>query len=92
MTILTLTQTITLLTQYFRVNWEIMKNVDVYFFSVEDHCIECSTCTDLAENCFKIDLNLNKAVVHKQPSNQEEFVRCLNAEKSCPVGAIQNES
>jgi len=56
--------------------------------SVNDACIGCGVCADVANTIFKID-GLSKVI--KQPETPEEQTACIQAEQMCPVQAISNE-
>ena len=58
-------------------------------FYVDSSCIICDTCTSIISNCFKINFELDKAEVHKQPAYTEEEEKCFQALRACPVSAIR---
>lgn len=58
-------------------------------FYVNDECIACDTCTDIAKNHFKLTLDYDHAYVSKQPSSAAEITVCKDALEACPVGAIK---
>lgn len=59
-------------------------------FYVDDKCIECNACVDLAPNFFVIDNG--HAYVFAQPTNDSEIEQCKEAMGGCPVGSININS
>ncbi len=57
-------------------------------FYVDKECILCSLCVDIAPENFKESDDGDHDFVYKQPENQEEVEKCLDALKQCPVDAI----
>ena len=55
-------------------------------FKVNEKCISCKACVRVDEENFKLD---DKAVVYKQPINDEEQQKCINAMEICPTNAIE---
>ncbi|MEI6774452.1 MAG: ferredoxin [bacterium] len=55
---------------------------------VNDTCIGCSMCADVAKTIFKVD-GLSKVI--KQPETPEEETACIQAIDMCPVKAISDE-
>jgi NitT/TauT family transport system substrate-binding protein len=56
-------------------------------FFVNEECIGCRACTEIAEDNFDIN-DQNIAFLKKQPSNKKELEKCQEALDICPVGAI----
>ena len=57
-------------------------------FYVDKECILCSLCSDIAAENFKESPDGDHDFVHKQPENEEELKKCLDALEQCPVDAI----
>lgn len=55
-------------------------------FKVNEKCISCRACVRVAEENFKIE---GKAIVYKQPENENELKNCQSAYKVCPTDAIE---
>jgi ferredoxin len=55
-------------------------------FYVDEKCIECNACVDIAPNFFVIDNG--HAFVFAQPTNDSEIEQCKEALGGCPVGSI----
>ncbi|MEP7234017.1 MAG: MBL fold metallo-hydrolase [Ignavibacteriota bacterium] len=60
-------------------------NIDGLFF-VDDTCIDCDTCRQLAPEFFS-DGN-NSAIVYRQPAQAEDIQVAARALLSCPTGSI----
>jgi ferredoxin len=67
-------------------NTRYSKNVPGKWF-VDDSCIDCDYCKNIAFNNFKRDAEDGQYYVCKQPT-ESEIVKCLEAKKKCPVNAI----
>ena len=57
-------------------------------FYVDEECIDCSLCSEIAPDNFTIHLEEGHDYVYKQPANEREESLCLEAMDSCPVAAI----
>jgi ferredoxin len=64
----------------------VKRNEGVY--EVNDECIGCETCIEIAPNNFGINKKAKTAFVKKQPSTATERVDCKEAMEACPVEAI----
>lgn len=65
-------------------------NVSGKFF-VDRQCIDCDVCRDTApENFARNDENAY-SYVRKQPADQREFEKCIEALDACPVEAIGDD-
>ncbi|RAP32483.1 ferredoxin [Candidatus Marinamargulisbacteria bacterium SCGC AG-414-C22] len=64
------------------------ENVQGLYY-VNDDCISCDTCHDLAPNNFKLTFDFDHAYVCKQPENKQENHNCKEALDMCPVAAIR---
>lgn len=60
-------------------------------YYVDDTCIGCTLCAEIASNNFCSNLEEGYEFVYKQPSSEEEEERCLEAMDICPVNAIGND-
>ena len=65
-------------------------NVDGKFY-VDDECIDCNLCRELAPENFKANEEGGYSYVYKQPENDEEAEQCDEALGDCPVEAIGND-
>lgn len=57
-------------------------------FYTDKSCILCCLCAEMAPENFKESSTGDHDVVYKQPENEQEESRCLEALLSCPVNAI----
>ena len=64
-----------------------LDNVEGAFF-VDKNCIACDTCVGIAPESFKLVNNFSYAIVYQQPNTEEQFDKCREALKACPVEAI----
>lgn len=58
---------------------------------IDDACIDCSLCRDLAPRNFRRNEDEGYSYVFKQPENDEERQECQEAIDSCPVEAIGDD-
>ena len=58
---------------------------------VDDLCILCGLCVDLAPLHFKESNSGDHMIVFKQPRNQNEAQECEKAMQQCPVESIGND-
>lgn len=66
------------------------ENVPGKFF-VDDQCIDCDLCRDIAPDFFGRLDDRGCSFVKKQPQSAEEIDLCTEAMESCPVEAIGND-
>ncbi len=59
-------------------------------FNVNEECISCHACVEVAGNNFEMGSN-NLAYVKRQPQNEMELKQTKNALEVCPVNAIISE-
>jgi ferredoxin len=57
---------------------------------VDEGCVGCNLCRELAFNNFKKDDRNTQHYVSKQPADEKELKQCLKAKDLCPVDAIHN--
>ena len=62
-------------------------NVTGKYF-VDEQCIDCDLCREVALNNFKRNEDGGYSYVYKQPENEEEEQFCKEAMENCPVEAI----
>lgn len=55
---------------------------------VDNDCIDCDLCQQIAPDNFARNENESHSYVFKQPTTLEEKTKCKEAEESCPVNAI----
>ena len=58
-------------------------------FHIDDTCIDCHLCRDLAPENFDSDDELEIHVVYKQPEDEDELVAVLDAFGECPSDSIR---
>ncbi len=58
---------------------------------VDNQCILCSLCSEVAPANFKEAEGGDHDFVYKQPENPEEEKLCQEAMQQCPVEAIGND-
>ncbi len=58
---------------------------------VDNQCILCSLCSELAPKNFKEADTGDHDIVYKQPESPEEEQGCREAMEQCPVEAIGND-
>jgi ferredoxin len=58
-------------------------------FEIDDTCIDCRLCNDLAPDNFAADLDNDVHYVCKQPESPNELERVLDAFESCPTESIR---
>ena len=54
-----------------------------------DHCIACTTCSNVAAPIFGLSTDGNIAYVIAQPTSVQLEKKTLEAMRSCPVSAIK---
>ncbi len=57
-------------------------------YRVDDGCIRCGACVDIAESLFGLQADEQGYEVVKQPENEEELLAMQEALENCPVGVI----
>jgi ferredoxin len=60
-------------------------------FYVDEQCIDCDLCRELAPSFFCRNDNQGYSFVHSQPSQKGDVDECVEAMESCPVEAIGND-
>ena len=58
-------------------------------FVVDDTCIDCFLCRDLAPDNFDRDEDDDMHYVYKQPETDDELDAVADAMDSCPSGSIR---
>lgn len=58
---------------------------------VDDECIDCNLCSELAPEHFKVNLQEGYDYVYNQPETEKQIQLCTEAMESCPVDAIGND-
>ena len=67
------------------------KNIPGAFY-VDNTCIRCDVCVQVAEKHFKLDSdNEEHAFVYAQPKTEEEKMACQEAIENCPIEAIGDD-
>jgi ferredoxin len=64
-------------------------------FSVNDDCIGCVICAEIAPDNFRFDHEQGCVAIGKQPDTDTETCLCAEAKDICPTNAIElldNES
>lgn len=60
-------------------------------FYVDNQCILCSLCSEIAPENFKEADAGDHDFVYKQPETEDEERKCADAMQQCPVEAIGND-
>jgi ferredoxin len=60
-------------------------------FYVDDQCIYCDLCREIAPNVFREERPWGWASVFRQPSTAEEIALAVEALEGCPVEAIGSD-
>lgn len=60
-------------------------------FYVDDQCIACGLCREIAPEFFGDLSDSNNSFVKKQPTSDKEVDLCVEALESCPVSAIGDD-
>ncbi len=66
---------------------KVPENVEGAFY-VDDTCIDCDACREMAPSNFVRSEEEGYSYVSKQPENPEEEEQCRDALEGCPVEAI----
>lgn len=66
------------------------KNIDGKYY-VDENCIDCGICYQMASNYFAHDEGEFKAYVYHQPASDMEIANCEEVMGHCPVNAIGND-
>ena len=57
-------------------------------YYVNENCIDCQLCADLAPGNFACNEEFEYHYVARQPQNEQELERVLDALNSCPTESI----
>ena len=60
-------------------------------FYVDDQCIACGLCREIAPEFFGSIEDSDNSFVKKQPTSDKEVDVCMEALESCPVSAIGDD-
>jgi len=60
-------------------------------YYVDQQCIDCDLCREVAPLNFKRDDEGGYSIVYKQPTTDKEVEECEEAREGCPVEAIGND-
>jgi len=60
-------------------------------FYVDDTCIACGACIDVAPDFMAMNDDAGYAFFSKQPSSDDDIAICQEAMESCPTEAIGND-
>lgn len=60
-------------------------------FYVDQQCIDCDLCREMAPRFFTRSANGGYSYVHTQPATPEDEAEALEALRSCPVDAIGSD-
>lgn len=69
---------------------KVPENVSGKFY-VDDQCIDCDLCRDMAPAYFTRSDEGGYTYVKKQPSTESEIQECTEALEGCPVNAIGDD-
>ena len=59
---------------------------------VDDGCIGCMVCVEIAPETFLRAMNEDLVVVGRQPAEIKAIIRCEEARELCPVDAIRRRA
>lgn len=59
-------------------------------YAVNDRCINCSLCSEIAPQIFATNHDEGYEYVKKQPETEKEFALVAEAADICPADAISN--
>ena len=68
-------------------NRKAVRNVAGKYY-VDDTCIDCDLCREIAPETFRRDEETGTSYVHRQPGTMEEIVLAEEAARSCPTETI----
>ena len=60
-------------------------------FYVDGECILCALCVEMAPENFKESEAGDHDVLYKQPENDDERAKVVEAMENCPVNSIGND-
>jgi len=60
-------------------------------YGVDERCIGCSICSEIAPRNFRTNHEHGYDYVYKQPQSHKENQMCAEAMDVCPVNAISND-
>ncbi|QQS46331.1 MAG: ferredoxin [Acidobacteriota bacterium] len=60
-------------------------------YYVDQSCIDCDVCRDIASDNFTRSASGGYSYVYKQPENEREEALCREAMEACPVEAIGDD-
>ena len=60
-------------------------------FYVDQQCIDCDLCRETAPDFFKRSDDGGYSYVYKQPTEQADIDKCMEALEGCPVEAIGHD-
>src|SRR5688500_4920166 len=64
-----------------------LRNVAGKYY-VDDTCIDCDLCREIAPQTFRRDEETGNSYVHRQPGSGEEIALAEEAARSCPTETI----
>jgi len=70
---------------------KIRENVPGKYY-VDESCIGCSICVEIAPDNLRSNLNEGYEYVFKQPATESEEKLCIEAMEICPVNALRDDS
>ena len=71
-------------------NRKTARNVPGKFY-VDDTCIDCDLCREIAPQTFRRDEETGNSFVHRQPATAEELTLAEEAMRSCATETIGND-
>ena len=60
-------------------------------FYVDESCIFCNMCDDIAPNVFRASDDGDHNHVYQQPNNEDDLALAEEALESCPTNSIGND-
>jgi glyoxylase-like metal-dependent hydrolase (beta-lactamase superfamily II)/ferredoxin len=70
-----------------RLEARLSQNADGEFY-VDDTCIDCDTCRQIAPSIYARSSQIEQSYVHRQPGSEAEELRALMALVACPTASI----
>jgi len=60
-------------------------------FYVDNTCIDCDMCREIAPASFRRDDDLGMSIVFRQPSSDQELTQAREALEKCPTNTIGDD-
>lgn len=60
-------------------------------FYVDNSCIDCDMCREIAQSSFKRNEDIGLSIVFRQPETSEEWQAARDAKARCPTESIGDD-